>query len=280
MNGPPRPGALEEPDELERLRRRAYGPDADIAGDPAAQARLLELEAARRRRPTSVVEVGGRFPTDDGSAPDPAPVRAAPPSAAGSPPSEEAPTEPAQDAVPAPGPEHSLDGVHPAAWRRQRKLVILGAAVAVFAVVGIQALVGSVASTSPPPRDYVLTPDYDGVGADYVLAQIPGGTEPPDPHGTLDRLGLTAGDLRRYQNFQQLGVWSGESRFGVTCLIVARPDQALSDGIGTEGCSPAGVDTPADLLVLNSPTRDLVRFVLKGDYVAVYVYVKANKVQD
>lgn len=32
--------------ELERLRRRAYGPAADIAGDPAALARLQELERA------------------------------------------------------------------------------------------------------------------------------------------------------------------------------------------------------------------------------------------
>jgi hypothetical protein len=43
-------------DELERLRRRAYGPDADIVGDVAAQARLSELEAAQRRQLTPVVD--------------------------------------------------------------------------------------------------------------------------------------------------------------------------------------------------------------------------------
>ena len=42
--------------ELQRLRRRAYGPDADIAGDVAAQARLSELEAAQRRQLTPVVD--------------------------------------------------------------------------------------------------------------------------------------------------------------------------------------------------------------------------------
>ncbi len=31
--------------ELAALRRRAYGPDADIAADPAALERLIELEA-------------------------------------------------------------------------------------------------------------------------------------------------------------------------------------------------------------------------------------------
>ncbi|HEX5728414.1 MAG TPA: hypothetical protein VFX99_03200, partial [Microbacterium sp.] len=48
-------GSVELEDaELERLRRRAYGPDADIAGDAAAQARLSELEAAQRRQATPV----------------------------------------------------------------------------------------------------------------------------------------------------------------------------------------------------------------------------------
>jgi hypothetical protein len=35
--------------ELTELRRRAYGPDADIADDPEARTRLRELEAAARR---------------------------------------------------------------------------------------------------------------------------------------------------------------------------------------------------------------------------------------
>src|SRR6187431_1990741 len=35
-------------DELAELRRRAYGPHADIATDPVAQARLHELEALER----------------------------------------------------------------------------------------------------------------------------------------------------------------------------------------------------------------------------------------
>ncbi|MDF2047525.1 hypothetical protein P2P98_15265 [Microbacterium sp. Kw_RZR3] len=36
--------------ELERLRARAYGPNADIGGDPAAVARLRELEDLERMR--------------------------------------------------------------------------------------------------------------------------------------------------------------------------------------------------------------------------------------
>ena len=55
--GVPRGSAdFEESDELQRLRRRAYGPNADIAGDAAAQARLSELEAAQRRERAPVVD--------------------------------------------------------------------------------------------------------------------------------------------------------------------------------------------------------------------------------
>ena len=57
--GVPRGSAnFEESDELQRLRRRAYGPDADIAGDAAAQARLSELEAAERRERAAGVGAG------------------------------------------------------------------------------------------------------------------------------------------------------------------------------------------------------------------------------
>ena len=48
MDGPATVSAEER--ELRELRARAYGPHADIQRDPAALARLTELEAARVRR--------------------------------------------------------------------------------------------------------------------------------------------------------------------------------------------------------------------------------------
>ena len=54
MDAPRGSVEFEQADELERLRRRAYGPDADIARDAAAQARLSALEAAQRRQATPV----------------------------------------------------------------------------------------------------------------------------------------------------------------------------------------------------------------------------------
>ena len=62
MDAPRGSVEFEESDELQRLRRRAYGPDADIAGDAAAQARLSELEAARRRQSTPVVDAAALVP--------------------------------------------------------------------------------------------------------------------------------------------------------------------------------------------------------------------------
>ncbi len=76
--------------------------------------------------------------------------------------------------------------------------------------------------------------------------------KPNDPHGTLDALGISADELRRYEDFKgrdlgSLDVWSGESRFGMTCLLVAVSDQGTPDGFSAEGCSLKGKDTILDV---------------------------------
>ena len=66
-------------------------------------------------------------------------------------------------------------------------------------------------------------------------------------------------------------VWSGESRYGLTCLLVAVPVQGLREGLSGEGCSLEGLDASADV----PPARGgggLIRFVLRGDHVNVYVH--------
>jgi hypothetical protein len=249
-----------ESDELKRLRRRAYGPDADIAGDAAAQARLSELEAAQRGQPSPAVDAAGvaaRLP-------------------------ERAPAAPW--------------------WRRRRWLAILGGGIAALALNGAlivwmsQPLApeptsiptdSSTATTLPVPDGGVQpgAPD-DGLAPDYVLALKSFGVEadkPKDLHGTLDSLGLSSDQLGRYQDFQGLGVWSGESRSGMACLLLAHPGQGLREGIGDEACSPEGLDTIAELppccgysgpgFLDGLPTGSVPRFELKGDRVYVYVYV-------
>lgn len=61
--------------ELDALRRRAYGPNPDIQTDPAALARLEELEAARKAVPPDAADTGLGEPAaaaDGAPSPDPA----------------------------------------------------------------------------------------------------------------------------------------------------------------------------------------------------------------
>ena len=119
-------------------------------------------------------------------------------------------------------------------------------------------------------------PDYEP-RPDYVLALKSVGEDadkPNDPNGTLDALGISADELRRYEDFQgpdggSLDVWSGESRFGMTCLLVAVSNQAATYGFSTEGCSLKGKDTILDLQMGSGGHE---RFVLGGDQVNVYMY--------
>jgi hypothetical protein len=112
---------------------------------------------------------------------------------------------------------------------------------------------------------------------------------PDDPHRTLNSLGVNPDELKRYEDFEGpdvcasdgagsdcpsgLNVWSGESRYGVTCLFVAIFGQGPREGYSGEGCAPEGSDTVAELLHLGGD--GFLRFVLEGDHVNVYVYERA-----
>ncbi|KRD43075.1 hypothetical protein ASE38_01995 [Cellulomonas sp. Root930] len=163
------------------------------------------------------------------------------------------------------------------AWLRSAALV--GAAAVVILTSGRLGL------TTPPdvPEDYVLAQDHvlglESVGADA--------DEPKDNHGTLNALNLSADEMRRYEDVGGLSVWSGESRYGTTCLLVAHPGQGLREGIGAEVCSPQGDDPIADLgpfysfsvlppgVFADLPDGSVIRFALEGDHVNVYVFVRA-----
>lgn len=228
-----------ESDELQRLRRRAYGPDADIAADAAAQARLSELEGAQRAQLSPAAEAAGvaaRLP-------------------------ERAPAEPW--------------------WRRRRWLAILGGGIVALALNG--ALIVWISQPVPDGGVQPGAPD-DGLGPEYVLELKSFGAEadkPKDRHGTLDSLGLSSDQMVRYQDFRGLGVWSGESRSGMACLLLAHPVQGLREGIGDEACSPEGVGTIAQLALCSEctgpgfldglPIGSVLRFELRGDRVYVYV---------
>lgn len=304
MDAPLGSVGLEESDELQRLRRRAYGPDADIAGDAAAQARLSELEAAQHRQPASVVDAPAGVPAPlPDRIPGPEPAEAADSAATSVPQRVDrafVDHEPgglsatAQDHAEGPAADSRPTAGGPTApwWRRRRWLVILGGGIAVLALNA--ALVGwmsqllaqgaaplpadtSTATMPPVPNqfpqglylpapDYVLTLGSVGAAAD----------RPNDPHDTLDSLGISRDELSRYEDFQRhpdvwrLNVWSGESRYGMTCLFVAVPEQGIRGGNSAEGCAPEGFHAIAELRQMEGD--GFTRFVLRGDEVNIYVY--------
>jgi hypothetical protein len=273
MEGPLGSAEGGEARELERLRRRAYGRDGDIAGDVAAQARLSELEAAQHRRPTPVID-----PAPSVSVPVPERVPVTDPVEG-----------PRSTSTPVP---QAVDGA-PAApwWRRRRWLMILGGATPALALITVhvawllQLPADEPAATPtntltemalPVPdgrnRDDVFTPDFvlglKSVGADT--------DEPQDRLGTLDALGLSANELRQYENFRDFRVWSGESRYGMVCLFVE--DQGIREYNGAEGCSPRGLDTVAEVMWFQAGGLD--RFVLNGDHVEVYLFTRVADPSD
>lgn len=211
MEGPLGSADGGEARELERLRRRAYGRDGDIAGDVAAQARLSELEAAQHKQPTPVI----------GPAPS---VLAAP------------------------------------WWRRRRWLMVLGGTTAALALTVHVAWLSQLPADEPPatPANTLTEmalpiPDAQHRGndvpapvPDFVLALKSDADEPQDNHGTLDALGLSANELRQYENFGPHRVWSGQLRYGMVCLLVA--DEAIRERNGAEGCSPKGLETVAEIV--------------------------------
>ena len=295
MDAPRGSVEFEGTDELGRLRRRAYGPDADIAGDAVAQARLSELEDAQRRELTPVVDalargradVSERVPVSD-------PIEGQRPASTSGEFSERDPAgvsvtgqHPAEGSIADSDP---IEGPLAAPWWRRRWLVILGGAIAALVLIAAGAwmsqLIGdgstpiptetaTATATAEMPRSFSVWP---GPGSyvpapDYVLALKSVGEDADtsiDPNGTLEGLGIDADEVRRYEDFQSLGVWSGESSSGMTCLFVGPLGERRGQVFSYAACSLTGMDIISDHQI---PLRDsLTRFVLKGDQVHVYEY--------
>jgi hypothetical protein len=292
---------FEQADELQRLRRRAYGPDADIAGDAAALDRLSELEAAQRRQATPVSDgdsgVLGPIPRRVPVAERVEGSRSASTSVAQPVGGAYAEREGAGTSVierdPSEGSTTDSDGINqaPAApwWRRGRSVLVGGAIAALALNVALTGWISQLlADESTPITAETATSEVPTVPAgqgggpyvpapDHVLALRSDGAaaDPPkDPGGKLDALGISPDELKRYEDFRGpdpwiVSVWSGESRYGMTCLLMSFAGQPISDGgRAAEGCSLKNADTMADI----RGSDRLIRFVLNGDHINVYVY--------
>jgi hypothetical protein len=252
---------FEQADELERLRRRAWGPDADIAGDAAAQARLSELEAAHRRQQTPVGDAGTGVPAPE-SVPAAETVEGSHPASTSAPPpvrgafadQERAGTSViAQDPARASSADSdAIDRAPAVPWWRRRRSLILGGAIAALAlnvavIVSMSQVLADQSTPIPAETATEETPPlpsghgggYYVPAPDHVLALKSDGAaadRPNDPGGKLNALGISRDEMKRYEDFQtteewgEINVWSGESRYGMTCLIVAVDGQEISGG--------------------------------------------------
>ncbi len=253
-------------DELRALRARAYGPDADIHADPAALARLQELEAQNRSAfalseeagtdaasPAAAAVDDSAAPVDDVAADDPAP---APATAAGDPP----------DSPPAPedgilSPDAATE--HPATsrpWWRRRRALWAGSLV-VALVLGV-----------------VLTLSVQGITSGRVATLgIDRNAEWP-----TDTFGERPPDAMQFEEFHGLSVFSLGQAFGggldQVCISVQSTPNG-SDGVGAWGCGTVDFPAAAAFTVPGNSPQELrdafpvgtsLKFVLDGDQVHVY----------
>ncbi|HYP74090.1 MAG TPA: hypothetical protein VEP72_08360 [Microbacterium sp.] len=179
-------------DELRQLRRRAYGPDADIAHDPLALARLAALEERARQAATAGATAVAGDVADDGD-----PSAAEPP-----------------DAVDALVGELGLEpgdpgGDMPASPITRRRLILACAiTTAVTAAVAIPATLGAIAFAERPDAVLHAVDDSEEVryfdsrldegsrayGEFYGIEIVVGSFEGSDDTCLLVRLGSLSGD--------------------------------------------------------------------------------------
>ncbi|MFH8250144.1 hypothetical protein ACH3VR_07250 [Microbacterium sp. B2969] len=239
-------------EELAALRRRAYGPNADIDGDAVAQARLAELELAlavarSRETPahTTTVSQSRGEGSDEPETPDAsAAVSADQP-------------EPATPAEPNPRARESSRG---------RRLPWILAAIA-----GIAALIATLAaivSIEASPTPVVSLP----------IASPPASVREPDLGlGMLGFFGARRATLRYHGAVGSLDVWTVQGRDSAQCVVLS-----LRGEIWDQDCAPrplpAVLDVTADYGALHSespgidmPSGSFVRFAWQGGAVDLYV---------
>lgn len=282
MDAPRGSADFEESNELQRLRRRAYGANADIAGDAAAQARLSELEAAQRRELTPVVDAAARGPalvaervpvsapvegSRDASTSVPQPVNG---TSAEHHPDGRSVTEQNPAGVPIADSE-PINGAPSAPWWRRRCLLpwVIAAVVVLAAAIGIGVfgaaglLRDDVVDESNQPKPVAqLTPQ-----GQPGPASIPANDEVPV------RYDLTVADFVSYGAYGPLHIWSTTKLENERCIAVVHENH-----ISVFECTAPSVDTIADIdidpnVLPPGPSGELtpyVRFILHDAVVDVY----------
>lgn len=232
--------------ELEILRRRAYGPEADIVLDPAAQQRLRELEDLARRAmaaPDSTEERGRDQPGADDAA------GVALGGAASAAP---APEGAARD-MPAPGDARSRRDpaersatddpradspvkVRRSGWKRIPLWTVTAVAgIAIGLAVGL-----TWPTDSEPPPDLTLGIDPNGGDRGAGFAE------------NLDYWGVDQGSVVPHESFDVIQVWTAFGVDGSRCLLLSHDGSFLS-----ATCTGAGLDPVLDFTVFDGMSLDL-----------------------
>lgn len=248
--------------ELRDLRARAYGPNPDIASDPAAFARLSELEAARVAVRPSVTDAAPPAAVSES-------VLAAAATA----------TDAAADAVPtrpaAPTAVLIDDGVGTAhrsfapgsLWQEATSTRSRRQGVAAGAVVLAVALISTVVWAVTPHPDATLEAAVDESTAQLArLLPFAG------------QLEIDVSSLRAYESYRGVQPWSGVDAWGSPCLFLL---ERSSDNLLAAECMPREAPLLADIgawpyrggdFAKGLANGSIIRFHLAGDSVEVYLH--------
>jgi hypothetical protein len=271
-------GAANPSTELAALRRRAYGPDADIGADPAAQRRLAELEQLVRVDDVEDTE------RDDSAASVPARHAAASPaSSAGSQPSA-SPSDP-----------------QPRDRRRATRIALFAAAVvgvlgvglvlgvALGGLLGLGAGIGvgsGVGLTEPAGTDQADAPNAAaplGSPPDLSLGiAARAGERGAGWASSLEVWGVMAGTMMPHESFGDLDLWTASGVSGSRCLVFS-----LDGRVVTAECAGGNFDPVFDV-TLGDRTRSIsfgsalpdgtvIRFVARSDAVDVWIREPAGQ---
>ena len=261
-------------DELAALRRRAYGPNADITGDPRAQARLEHLErqqatreyeasaAARTAFSIGSVTVVAKPPTinpADGAS-------AAPNVGDGAKDSVNGGAEKESETTPV---ESELSASPPGRMRRALPWMIAAGAGVVATAFGAM----NVSAVTEPLVEAQLV---------ALDTPVPGNSPPSLEKEELDFLETTDPDWVSHGRFGPLKVWSTSAPHNWKCLAIV-----FDASTWRFNCTVSSLDTVADvtvddhLLPKNAPGGPIpdwssVRFVLRDDVVSVHIGRNAN----
>lgn len=223
--------------ELEMLRRRAYGPEADIVLDPAAQQRLRELEDLARRAiaaPDSTEERGTGEPgTDDAAGMALEGASAATPAAEGSSRDLSAPAE--RSATDDPRADSPVK-VRRSGWKRIPLWTVTAVAgIAIGLAAGL-----TLPTDSEPPPDLTLGIDPNGGDRGAGFAE------------NLDYWGVDQGSVVPHESFDVIQVWTAFGVDGSRCLLLSHDGSFLS-----ATCTGAGLDPVLDFTVFDGMSLDL-----------------------